>query len=193
MEISGLLVSIVSTGAIAVYVPLVYNRLVGLKEEATNGLKGIDVELDRRSKILDNLAAVAKKYLSHEHSVFEEVSALRAKARAAKEQGDVSNQSKHENAISSLFPGIQLAVEAYPELKGDAVVKDLMVEVTNTENRLGFAKSFYNGAAEEFNKRRKTFPAVFVANFFAAFKADLQYWSLPEEDRVRAESHRLEL
>ena len=171
-----------------------YNRLVTLKEDATAGKKNIDVELDRRAKILDSLGTAAKRYLQHEHDTFKQVAEMRSGALKARQAGDDAEQARLESGISRMLPAIRVTMEANPELHGDATISRLMEEVTSTENRLGFAKSFYNGAARTFNETRKQFPTVFFVNtFFPTFRQDLAYWEVDEAVRTQLEATRLSM
>jgi LemA protein len=189
-EISAAVVAVVAgLGAV-----MTYNRLVRLKEDATAGQKNIDVELDRRAKLLDSLAAAARRYLSHENDTFTKIAELRAGAAKARAAGDESSRVQLETSLSSMLPQLQLTVEAYPELKGDETIARLMEEVVTTENRLGFAKSFYNGAAREFNEAHKQFPAVlYVSVLFRQFSQDLPYWEVDAATRAGLEASRLTL
>ena len=95
-----------------VYVIYVYNKLVSLREAARNDYRQIDIQLDRRFKVFEQLIGAVNKYLDYEKTVLKDVVALRSQAQTAKSSGDEKNRIQAENAISKIAGGINVAFEA---------------------------------------------------------------------------------
>jgi LemA protein len=160
--------------AAALWAVGIYNTLVRLANRYKNGFAQIDVQLKRRYDLIPNLVETAKAYLKHERETLEAVTAARAGAmaglaRAAAKPGDpeaVRALGAAEGALGSALGRLNVAVEAYPELKADANMRQLSEELTSTENRVAFARQAYNDAVMGYNTYRQSFPQNLLANAF---------------------------
>ncbi|MCP8352431.1 LemA family protein [Candidatus Synchoanobacter obligatus] len=169
------------------YVIYIYNSLVNLREAAINDSKMIGVQLDRRWKVLQSLISAVSKYMSYEETVLKDVVSLRSQAECAVEGGDQVNRVAAENAISKIIPGLNVMVEAYPDLKANTTVIQLMEEIVSTENKLSFSKQSYNDSSERFNAKILQFPVNLVVGLFGEqFKA-FAYWQLEKDDEKEKE------
>ena len=161
------MVSLIILAVIAVlffYGISIYNRLVKLRTMVQEAWSSIDVQLKRRHDLVPNLVSAVRQYASHEKSLFEEVSA--ARARSLSVQGDVAAQAKAENLLSGALGKLFAIAEAYPELKASDNYRQLQQSLATLEDEIQMARRYYNGAAREQNDRVRQFPGNLVAGFF---------------------------
>lgn len=148
-----------------------YNRLVSLRNRFRNAFAQIDVQLKRRYDLIPNLVETAKGYLAHERETLEAVidarnQAMRAGQRAAESPGQPAIMQALQGAEAMLQGTLSrffALSEAYPDLKADRTMRDLMEELRTTENRIAFARQAYNDAVMAYNTKRERFPAVLFA------------------------------
>jgi len=140
-----------------------YNGLVRSRNQVRNAWSQIDVQLKRRHDLIPNLVETAKGYMKHERETLEEIT--RARARAA-EAGTVRERGAAESALSSALGRFFLVVENYPELKANQNFLALQEELTSTENKVSFARQFYNDQVMKYNTRLQSFPTNLVAGMF---------------------------
>ena len=158
----------------AVWAVSIYNTLVQLANRYKNGFSQIDVQLKRRYDLIPNLVETAKAYLKHESETLAAVTAARAGAmaglqRAAAKPGDADalrELGAAEGVLGSALGRLNVAVEAYPELKADANMRQLSEELTSTENRVAFARQAYNDAVMSYHTYRQSFPQNLIAGRF---------------------------
>tara|TARA_Y200000002_G_scaffold382680_1_gene400710 strand:- start:3946 stop:4533 length:588 start_codon:yes stop_codon:yes gene_type:complete len=165
-----------------IYIISVYNTLVAMREAVRNDAKQIDVQLDRRYKIFESLISAVKKVMDYEQTTLKDVVALRGQAQKARESGDTKSRIDAENKLSGIASNFNLVVEQYPTLKASENVLQLQEEISNTENKLAFAKQAYNDGIERFNTYRISFPTNIVASIFASSFPTFVYWQLSEDD-----------
>src|SRR5205085_6808789 len=166
-----------------------YNSLVTLRNRYKNAYSQIDVQLKRRYDLIPNLVETAKGYLAHERGTLEAVIAARnaavtANTRAAQNPGDASAMkeiSSAESALSRVISRLFALAEAYPNLKANTTMLNLMEELTSTENKISFARQAYNDAVMSYNTRREVFPTNFIANTFNFGPAELFVIEKPEQ------------
>jgi LemA protein len=135
-----------------IFVVGAYNSLVTLRNRYKNAYSQIDVQLKRRYDLIPNLVETAKGYLSHERGTLEAVIAARnaaatANTRAAQNPGDASAMkelSSAESALGGVMGRLFALAEAYPDLKANTTMLNLMEELTSTENKVSFARQAYN-------------------------------------------------
>ncbi|CAN5851901.1 LemA family protein [soil metagenome] len=154
LAILGLLVLLVGWGI------LTYNALVNLRNQLQNAWAQIDVQLKRRYDLIPNLVEVVKDYMQYEQEVLTRVTEARAAAVSAQGPAD---QARAENALTGALRQLFAVVENYPELKANENVMRLQEELTGTENRIAFARQFYNDMVMRFNTRLQTFPTNLIA------------------------------
>lgn len=164
-------------GAIAftvVWATGAYNRLVRLRNDIANAFALIDVQLKRRHDLIPNLVEVARKYMEHERDALERVTAARAQAMAATDlarskplaAGAIESLTMAESSLASAMGRFQAVVESYPELKADTQMRDLSEELTHTENKVAFARQYFNDATLLYNNAAEAFPTRIVSGLF---------------------------
>jgi LemA protein len=160
-------------GLAAFYAVTVYNSLIGLRNHFKNAFAQIDVQLQRRYELIPNLVEAVKAYLSHEKDTLTKVIAARnqaitAEQVAAKNVDSVEAMSKlsqAEGVLNSALGKLMVLSEAYPDIKANSTIQNLMEELKTTENRVGFARQAFNDAVMAYNIEREKFPNNIVANF----------------------------
>ena len=137
-----------------------YNGLVRLRNQVRNAWSQIDVQLKRRHDLVPNLVNAVKGYLQHEREVLERVTEARARAMAA---SGAARVGVAEGQLSQAVSGLIATMERYPDLKANQNVLALQEELVSTENRIGFARQFYNDMVARYNTRQQSFPLNLVA------------------------------
>lgn len=158
-----------------------YNNLVSLKYQAGNAWKQIDVQLKRRHDLIPNLIAAVKGEMQFEQDTLEKVIAARNSAVAAR---GVAETAEKENALTQTLSRLFALAENYPTLKANESVRSLMEELTSTENKVGFARQYYNDVATRFNTAQNVFPDSFIAQAFKFQPVELYEISEPAEREV---------
>jgi LemA protein len=161
--ISGLVVLVV-LGLIAVFLVGLYNGLVRARNEVKNAWSQIDVQLKRRHDLIPNLVETVKGYAAHERGTLDAVVKARQQAIAA--SGNVAEAARAENALSQTLRSLFAVAEAYPDLKANQNFLALQEELASTENKIGFARQYYNDSAMRFKNRVEVFPSNIFANMF---------------------------
>jgi LemA protein len=144
--------------ALVLFTVYAFNRLRRTDIGAQEALGGIDVQLTRRADLIPNLVNTVKGYAQHEKGVFEEVTAARAGAAAAAKGGSVAEKSKAQARLDKAIIDVLAVAEAYPDLKASANFQSLQAELSDTENKISFARQFYNDAVAKLNKLVQTIP-----------------------------------
>ena len=145
----------------------IYNALVRLRNQVKNAWAQIDVQLKRRHDLIPNLVETVKGYMVHERETLENVT--KARNLAAQASG-VPQQAQAETNLNRALGQFFLVVENYPDLKANQNFLALQEELTSTENKIGFARQFYNDQVMQFNNKIQMFPSNVVAGMFN-FKA----------------------
>lgn len=166
---------------LAVAVAAVYNRLVQRRNRVDNAWSQIDVQLKRRHDLIPNLVEAVKDYLSYEQETLTRVTEARAAAIDAGRRGPAA-QAAAENALSETLKSLFAVFENYPDLKANQNVMSLQEELTTTENKISFARQFYNDTVLSYNNAIQVFPANLVANAFG-FRPR-EYFAAAEGDRA---------
>lgn len=148
---------------------LLYNRLIRLRNKVEEAWAQIDVQLQRRHDLIPNLVNTVKGYAEHEKSVFEEVTAARAAAVSA--QGAAA-AGQAEDALGAALGRLFAVAENYPQLKADANFRQLQQELSDTEDKVAFARQYYNDNVREWNTRISSVPDMLVARMMGAQKAE---------------------
>lgn len=157
-----------------------YNGLIALRNAVKNAFAQIDVQLQRRYDLIPNLVEVAKKYMSHERDTLEAVIAARNMAASAAKvasqdptsPGAMKNLLQAEGSLGGVLGRLFAVSEAYPDLKADGQMTQLMNELSSTEDRVAFSRQAYNDAVMQYNTKRETFPTVIIAGIFRFEKAE---------------------
>jgi LemA protein len=140
-----------------------YNGLVRLRNRIDNAWSQIDVQLKRRYDLIPNLVNTVKGYAEHEKSTFEAVTQARANAISAE---GPAQQAQAENVLSGALKSLFAVAEAYPDLKANQNFLNLQEELTSTEDRIAYARQFYNDSVLSYNNRIQTVPSSVIAGMF---------------------------
>lgn len=157
----------------------IYNRLITLRNEAKSAWHQIDVQLKRRYDLIPNLVAVVKAYMDFEKDTLERVVAARAGALRAVRLPERAAAEEH---LSQELVGLFAVIESYPNLKSNESVMHLQEELVSTENRIAFARQFYNDLVANYRSRIEVFPDVMIASLFS-FRPE-EYFSAEGADRL---------
>jgi len=148
---------------IALAVAVSYNRFVRQRNLVQESWRQVDVELNRRHDLVPNLVETVKGYAAHERGVFESVT--QARANAINAQGP-AQQAEAENVLSGALKSLFAVAEAYPDLKANQNFLSLQEELTSTEDRVAYARQFYNDSVLSYNNKLQTFPRNVIAGMF---------------------------
>lgn len=148
---------------LVVWLIAIYNGLVGLRNRVKNAWSQIDVQLKRRHDLIPNLVETAKGYMTHENQTLENITKARNLAQNA---NGVGEQGKAEAGLSQAMSNFFVVVENYPDLKANENFLKLQEELTSTENKIGFARQFYNDETMQFNNKIEMFPSNIIAGMF---------------------------
>jgi len=160
----------------------IYNGLVVKRNRTRNAWSQIDVQLRRRYDLIPNLVETVKGYAAHERQTLENVIAARNMGVNAKTVGEAA---KANNMISDTLKSLFAVAEAYPNLKANENFMALQEELRTTEEKIAFARQFYNDTVMDYNNATEKFPGVIFAGMFG-FKR-FEFWEIPEEDKAAHE------
>ncbi len=155
-----------------------YNSLVRLRQHCRESWSGVDTELKRRYDLIPNLVETVKGYAAHEHETFEMVTKARAQMVSA---GGVAEQAQANNQMTQALKSLFAVAEAYPELKANQNFLMLQEELAGIENKIAYARQFYNDSVLRFNAAIQSFPT----NIFARSMGftEKKYFEAPEAER----------
>ncbi len=146
-----------------------YNALVALRESVKNGWSQIDVQLKRRHDLIPNLVETAKGYMGHERQTLESVIKAR---QIAVDASSINDKISAENALTGTLRSLFAVAESYPNLKADGQMRQLHEELTTTENKITFARQYYNDEVNRYNVAVQSFPQSIVAQIGGFQKFD---------------------
>jgi LemA protein len=156
----------------------IYNSLIVLRNRVRNAWSQIDVQLKRRYDLIPNLVETVKGYAAHEREIFEKIAEARSLAISAK--GPVET-AKANDMLSGTLKTLFAVAEAYPDLKANQNFLALQEELSGTENKIAFARQFYNDTTMEYNTGIQVFPRNVVAGMFN-FKEE-QLYQIPAAEK----------
>ena len=160
------------------YVIGTYNNLVGLRNKVKDQWAQIDVQLKRRFDLIPNLVETVKGYASHEKGTLEAV----VKARNEYLSSDTpEDKMKANDDLNKVVTKLFALAESYPELKADTSFRELQTTLTETEDKISYARQFYNDVVMKYNNKVEVFPSNIVAGLFG-FKTSA-YFNATEEER----------
>lgn len=156
---------------------LLYNHLVGLNIRCKNAWAGIDNQLKRRYDLIPNLVEVTKGYATHERETLMEV------IKARNDEGTMNERAKESEEVSNSVKKILAVAENYPDLKANELFKNLQIELTGTEDKIAFARQFYNDSVQKYNTAIMSFPNNILAKMMN-YK-EKEYFQVDESEKQK--------
>ena len=163
--VTSMTASILTAGALLLYVSWLYNRLVTLRSRTRNAWAQVDVQLRRRSDLVPNLVKCVKGYVAHENRTLTTMIELRRQAVAA--ATSIAARAVAETELAQSFRLLLATAEAVPRLRASENMLELQEELRATENRIAFARQHYNDSVMEYNAAVASVPASVIARLFA--------------------------
>ena len=164
---------------IGLWLMTTYNRLVSLRNQAKNAWAQIDVQLKRRHDLIPNLVEVVKDAMGYEQETLKQVVQARNAAVNASGPAEVGPA---EAALTAATTKLFALMESYPQLKANENVKQLQEELTSTENKISFARQFYNDSIIGANNMVQSFPANLIAGMFGF--TTMAHLDIPDTERA---------
>ena len=157
----------------------VYNGLVKSRMQTREAWSQIDVQLKRRNDLIPNLIETVKGYVKYEGDTLAKVTQLRQQVAQASSPAEAMAAS---DALSRQVAGIFAVAENYPDLKANTNFMQLQEELTNTENKISYARQLYNSVTSNYNVKLETFPTNVIAGMFGFKQAE--FLQVPEEEKA---------
>ncbi|MBU0549731.1 MAG: LemA family protein [Candidatus Omnitrophica bacterium] len=164
----------------------IYNALIRLKVRINNAWAQIDVQLKRRHDLIPNLVETVKGYMQYEKDTLERV--IKARSQAVDASG-LKDKAQAENFLTQTLRSLFAVVERYPDLKANQNVLKLQEELTSTENKIAFARQYYNDEVQRFNTKIQVVPSNLVANACGFTKKEF----FEIEDKTEKETPKVKL
>lgn len=142
----------------------VYNFFVSSETRVKASIQEIGNQLKRQVDLIPNLEESVKGYLKHEKDIFEKLTDARRAVSAAVKSGDLQKMADAGSKFASVLPGLTIAVEDNPELKGSEIVTNLMDELRDTADKIMYARRLVIDLTADYNVRRQTFPSNLIAS-----------------------------
>jgi LemA protein len=172
------LILIIFLAVILLYIGYIYNRLVTVRMHVNEALSQIDVQLKRRADLIPNLVETVKGYAAHEKDVLENVTKARASLMQA---GTAKEKAQANNFLSDTLKSLFAVSENYPNLKANENFMELQEELSDTENKIAYARQFYNSNVMDYNTKLQVFPDATIANMFHFVPAE--FFETDEKDK----------
>lgn len=166
-------------GVLFAWLIAVFNSLVSLRVRVQSAWADIDVQLKRRHDLIPNLVSAVQSYMSHERLTLVAVTEARTRA-VASVTGTIADRLQAESALSGALSNLFAVAEQYPQLRAVESVQLLQEQLTSTENRIAFARQFYNDEVMKFNTAQSMFPRNVVARL-ANFSPATMFTALDSE------------
>jgi LemA protein len=180
--VAGLIIAIIVVVLLAIGLWAAYNSLVKKRNRTQEAWSEIDVELKRRHDLIPNLVSTVQGYATHEQGTFEAVTQARAGAIAAGATGDPAQIAPAESALSGALRSLFAVAENYPQLRAVESFRQLQETLTATEDKIEYARRYYNTSARDYNIALQTFPRNLIAGPFG-FKP-VAFFAAGEDDRA---------
>jgi LemA protein len=159
----GILIFLGIIAIVVLFVIGIYNSLVKLRLRRENAFADIDVQLKQRHDLIPQLVNTVKGYMQHEEGVLTRITEARTRAMGAK---SINEKVDAENELSAAMRGLNIQVEAYPDLKASQNFMQLQNEIADIENKLAAVRRFFNSATRELNTAIQVFPNNLLAGMF---------------------------
>ena len=173
-----IIVIIVVLVLLVLYAISIYNKLVNSKNKVENQFSQVDIQLKRRADLIPNLVETVKGYAKHEEGTFTKVVEARNKALSA---NSINEKIEANNELSSALSKLLMLSEAYPDLKANENFLSLQNDLKETEDKITYARQFYNDSAMDFNNVVEMFPSNIIASMFK-FK-EFEYFKIDEKEK----------
>ena len=156
-----------------------YNNLINLRNRVKNGYSQIDVQLKRRNDLIPNLVETVKGYAAHEKGVLEEVTQARAGVMNA---STIEETSEANNQLTGALKTLFAVAENYPDLKANDNFQQLQSELSDTEDKISYARQFYNDIVLKYNNACQQFPSNIIARLFGF--SEEEFFQTPESEKA---------
>ena len=160
---------------IVVMIVILYNYLVRLNIRCNNAWSQIDNQLKRRFDLIPNLVEVTKGYAKHESKVLVDIVNARNQAKS------LSELAKNSEDVTNNIKNLLVLAEGYPDLKANEVFKNLQIELTGTEDKIAFARQFYNDSVQQYNTAITVFPNNILAKIMKY--NEREYFKVKEDEK----------
>lgn len=168
---------------LGIFLIVLYNRLVALRQTRKNAFSDIDVQLKQRYDLVPQLVNTVKGYAKHEKELLEKVT--EARAGAMKINGSGADRAGAEGILGGAMMQLFAVAENYPDLKADGNFVKLQDELSDIENKIAAARRFFNNATSEYNTSCEQFPSVLIARMFNFSQEE--FFELPEGQEAAKE------
>ncbi len=188
----GTLITLGILAAIVIWVVVMYNNLVGLRNRVRNAFSQIDVQLTRRYDLIPNLVEAVKGYMAHERGTLEAVinarnaasAGLRKAAADPSDPNAIKELAAAEASLGGTLGRLFALAEAYPDLKASENMQQFQEELSSTENKVAFARQAFNDAVLGYNNACQNFPSNLIASNFSFKPAEFLEIEQPEKRAV---------
>ena len=176
------IVGIVGVVVLLLIVLLIYywNKVIGLGNRIKNSWAQIDVQLKKRIDLVPNLIETVKGYAKHEKEIFENVTKARSAMLGAK---TVEDKAKADNMLTGALKTLFAVAENYPNLKANENFKLLQEQLEGIENKIAYARQFYNDSVLEYNNTIQMFPGRVIAGWMGRTNPEV-YFEIAEAERA---------
>ena len=155
-----------------------YNSIIVARMRVSEAFSQIDVQLKRRTDLIPNLVETVKGYAKHERELFEKVTEERASLVSAK---GAQAKAEANNQLSQTLKSIFAVAESYPDLKASQNFMELQEEISDTEDKIAYARQFYNSIVLDYNTKLKVFPNLIFAKFLNF--QDAEFFGATDDER----------
>lgn len=173
---------IIGIGVVVLFFVLLFNSLVRLRNEVKNAFAQIDVQLKRRAELIPNLIETVKGYMKHERGTLNDVTNARTQVMKA---SSVKGKAKAANALEETLKSLFAVAENYPDLKANENFLQLQEELAGTENKIAYARQFYNDLVMRFNTKIQVFPNNLFAKMLGFSEMEAFEASAAERKNVK--------
>lgn len=166
---------------VGLWLIIVYNSFIRVKNQVENAWSQIDVQLKRRADLIPNLISTVKGYAKHERETLDSVTQARSSLMNATEQGDAKGAAEADNQLTGALKSLFAVSESYPDLKANQNFLQLQEELTGTENKVSAARQYYNDMVQQYQIKKQSFPLNIIASMFNF--GDKEYFDVPDKDK----------
>ncbi len=158
---------------------MLYNSVIGKKNEVENAMGGLDAQLKQRYDLIPNLVSSVKTYMQHEAGTLEKIVQLRS--QVSKKNISMEEKQEMNKEISKALSGIMVQVEQYPDLKSSANFQELQKTLYEVEQNIAASRRFYNAAVTDFNNALEMFPTNIIGGIMRLKRKEI--FNIPETER----------